>query len=236
MDRYLLIVSTVCFLAAVVRTIVALRAGVFRLGRFNFLTVGLGFIFQTAFLSIRGHALGRCPMTNLFEVFVFLAWSIALIYMLIGPAYRLSLMGAFTAPIVFVIQIFALLWPIDVPQQTRPAVNPWLEFHASMGMIAYGAFAMACVAGLMYLVQERQLKTRHLHSIFHHLPPLRNGSSLRRDPNLRQRPLLRQRLPLVPARRLRQPIQRSRRARRTMLATRRRAGRRAAPAAARRAG
>src|SRR5207302_8074718 len=97
---------------------------------------------------------------------------IVLIYMLVGPAYRLSLMGAFTAPIVFVIQIFALLWPIDVPQQTRPAVNPWLEFHASMGMIAYGAFAMACVAGLMYLVQERQLKTRHLHSIFHHLPPL----------------------------------------------------------------
>ena len=39
-------------------------------------------------------------------------------------------------------------------------------------MIAYGAFALACVAGLMYLVQERQLKTHHLHSIFYHLPPL----------------------------------------------------------------
>jgi HemX protein len=172
MDRYLLIISTVCFLAAVVRTIAALRAGVFRPGRFNFLAIGLGFIFQTAFLSIRGHALGRCPLTNLFEVFIFLAWSIALIYMLIGPAYRLSLMGAFTAPLVFLIQTFALLAPIDVRHAVKLPANPWLEFHASMSLVAYGAFALACIAGVMYLVQERQLKTHQLHSIFYHLPPL----------------------------------------------------------------
>src|SRR5712692_1141966 len=172
MDRQLLIISTVCFLAAVVRTAVLLRAKNFHAGRFNFLAIGLGFIFQTAFLSIRGHSLGRCPITNLFEVFVFLAWSVALIYMLVGPAYRLSLMGAFTAPLIFVIQLFALLAPIDHPHVARMAVNPWLEFHASISMIAYGAFALACVAGLMYLVQERQLKTHQLHSVFYHLPPL----------------------------------------------------------------
>ena len=67
---------------------------------------------------------------------------------------------------------FALLAPIDVPHPVRVAVNPWLEFHASISMIAYGAFALACVAGVMYLVQERQLKTHQLHSIFYHLPPL----------------------------------------------------------------
>src|SRR3984893_2247233 len=172
MDRYLLIVSTVCFLVAVVRTIAMLRLGVCRPGRFSFLAVGLGFIFQTAFLSIRGHALGRCPITNLFEVFIFLAWSIALIYMLIGPAYRLSLMGAFTAPLVFLIQTFALLAPIDVRDAVKLPANPWLEFHASMSLVAYGAFALACIAGVMYLVQERQLKTHQLHSIFYHLPPL----------------------------------------------------------------
>lgn len=146
--------------------------GDFRPGRFNFFAIICGFGLQLAFLSVRGHALGRCPLTNLFEVFVFLAWSIALIYLLIGPVYRLSLMGAFTAPVVFVIQTFALLSPIDVRHVARGPVNSWLEFHASMSMIAYGAFALACVAGVMYLVQERQLKTRHIHSIFYHLPPL----------------------------------------------------------------
>jgi HemX protein len=157
---------------AVVRTIATLRVGIFRPARFNFLAVGLGFIFQTAFLSIRGNALGRCPITNLFEVFIFLAWSIALIYMLIGPAYRLSLMGAFTAPLVFLIQTFALLAPIDVQHAIKLPANSWLEFHASVSMVAYGAFALACIAGIMYLVQERQIKTHELHSIFYHLPPL----------------------------------------------------------------
>jgi ABC-type uncharacterized transport system permease subunit len=35
---------------------------------------------------------------------------------------------------------------------------PWLELHASISLIAYGAFALACIAGVMYLVQERQIK------------------------------------------------------------------------------
>src|SRR5438094_1927418 len=149
-----------------------MRGGMFRPMRFNFFAVGLGFIFQTAFLSIRGHALGRCPITNLFEVIVFVAWSIALFYMLVGPGYRLSLMGAFTAPLVVLLQLFALLAPIDKPHPVRIRANSWLEFHASISLVAYGAFALACIAGVMYLVQERQLKTHHLHSIFYHLPPL----------------------------------------------------------------
>jgi len=171
-DRYLLIVSTFCFFAAIVRTILSLRARAFQPGRFSFLAIGLGFIFQTAFLSIRGHELHRCPLTNLFEVFIFLAWSIALIYMLVGPTYRLSLMGAFTAPLVFLLQTFALIAPIDARQAAKAPANSWLEFHASTSIIAYGAFGLACIAGVMYLVQERQLKTHHLHSIFYHLPPL----------------------------------------------------------------
>ncbi|HSP44933.1 MAG TPA: cytochrome c biogenesis protein CcsA [Chthoniobacterales bacterium] len=174
MDRQLLIASTLCFFTALLRTLFAAREGTSLHGRFNFFAIGLGFLFQTAFLSFRGHALGRCPLTNLFEVFVFLAWSVALIYLLIGPAYRLSLMGAFTAPLVFLIQTFALLAPIDIPLPIRLPANPWLEFHASVSMIAYGAFALACVAGVMYLVQDRQLKTHQLRSIFYHLPPLTN--------------------------------------------------------------
>lgn len=172
MDRDFLIISTICFLAAVVRTTIALRAGVFRPGKFNFIAIGLGFVLQTAFLSVRGHALGRCPLTNLFEVFIFLAWSVALIYMVVGPAYRLSLMGAFTAPLVVLLQTFALIAPIDVRHPVKLPPNASLEFHASVSMIAYGAFALACIAGVMYLVQERQLKTHHLRSIFYHLPPL----------------------------------------------------------------
>src|SRR5215467_12490033 len=173
-DRYLLIASTICFLAAVVHTVFELRTSVFHPMRFNFFAIGLGFIFQTAFLSIRGRELGRCPITNLFEVFIFLAWSVALIYMMVGPVYRLSLMGAFKAPLVLLLQGFALITPIDTRYPVNIPANSWLEFHASISLVSYGAFALACIAGVMYLLQERQLKTHHLHSIFYHLPPLTN--------------------------------------------------------------
>jgi HemX protein len=171
-DRYLLIVSTVCFVAAIAHTLIQLRHGTFRPVWFNFFAVAVGFIFQTAFLSIRGQQLHRCPITNLFEVIIFVAWSVALFYIVIGPAYRLSLMGAFTAPLVALLQLFALVAPIDKRHPVRLPANPWLEFHASMSLVAYGAFALACIAAVMYLMQERQLKTHHLHSIFYHLPPL----------------------------------------------------------------
>ncbi len=172
MDRLFIIASTLCFLLAVVRSVLLIRGGVFRPGRTTFFAIASGFVLQSAFLFLRGRALGRCPLTNLFEVFIFMAWSVALIYLVVGPTYRLSLMGAFTAPLVLLMQAFALLAPIDQVHTPKLAVNAWLEFHASISIVAYGAFALACVAGLMYLVQERQLKTHQLHSVFHHLPPL----------------------------------------------------------------
>lgn len=172
MDRELLIISTLCFFFAMVRTALSIRAGKYHPTGLNFFAVVIGFLFQTGFLWIRGHALGRCPLTNLFEVFIFLAWSVSLIYLLVGPAYRLSLMGAFTAPLVFGLQTLALLSPIDRRRPLPSMLSPWLELHASISLVAYGAFALACVAGLMYLGQERQLKRRQLGSMFYHFPPL----------------------------------------------------------------
>src|SRR5438477_4171332 len=134
MDRNLLIVSTFFFLAAVGHTLWELRAGTFRPAQFSFFAIGDGFILRTAFLSVRGHALGRCPLTNLYEVFIFLAWSVALIYLLIGPAYRLSLMGAFTAPLVVLLQGLALIAPIDVRHPVKVSANSSLEFHASVSL------------------------------------------------------------------------------------------------------
>ncbi|MEA3186337.1 MAG: hypothetical protein QOD99_167 [Chthoniobacter sp.] len=172
MDRALLVASTFCFLLGFAYTMIALGAGNYRHSRFNFGAVALGFALQTGFLFSRGHALGRCPLTNLFEVFIFLSWSVVLLYFLVGPAYRLSLLGAFTSPLVFVFQIFALLALRDVPGAFRAEPNRWLELHAAISIVAYGAFALAGVAGAMFLVQERQLKTHRLHSFFFDLPPI----------------------------------------------------------------
>jgi HemX protein len=173
MDRLLLVISTFCFLFGFAYTMHALGARVYRHSRLNFFAILTGFGFQTAFLEVRGAHLGRCPLTNLFEVLIFLSWSMVLFYLLIGPAYRLSLLGAFTSPLAFVFQVGALLAPgLDVLSKAKIQSNAWLEMHAALSIMAYGAFALACVAGVMYLLQERQLKTHQIHSVFYHLPPI----------------------------------------------------------------
>ncbi|HEY5892879.1 MAG TPA: cytochrome c biogenesis protein CcsA [Chthoniobacterales bacterium] len=172
MDRLWLVLSTFCYLLSFGYTLFAIRSGRFLPSRFNFICVTTGFVFQTVFLHLRGQAIGRCPLTNLFEVFIFVSWSMALIYMIVGTAYRLSLMGAFTSPVVVFIQTTALLLPVDQPQVTPSPTNAWLELHASFSIVAYGAFLLAGVAGAMYLMMDRQLKQRKIGSSFYRLPPV----------------------------------------------------------------
>ena len=101
MDRLPLVISTLCFLLGFAANLAALKSGHYRPRRFNMGMIAVGFLLQTVFLFERGRAIAHCPLTNLFEVLVFLSWSIALFYFLIGPAYRLSLLGMFTEPLVF---------------------------------------------------------------------------------------------------------------------------------------
>jgi ABC-type uncharacterized transport system permease subunit len=171
MERIALLASTICYLFVFGHTLYALGAGRFQPGRFNLLAVALGAASQGWYLSMRGAVEHSCPIGSLSETLVFLSWSIALIYLVIGPAYRLSLMGAFTAPLLLLLQIIALLLPGDVGQASvRP--GPWVESHAALSLVAFGAFGLACIAGLMFLVQEAQLKSRRPAAIFHHLPPI----------------------------------------------------------------
>ena len=178
MDRFLLAAATLCFLCGFLWSVLARQAGdgFARSSRWNVPVLAAGFLLQTAFLWHRGRELGRCPLTNLFEVLIFVSWATVLFYFLVGNAYRLSPLGVFTAPLAFALNALALLGPFAqrvVPLVSPlPKVDPWLEFHAAFSVLAYGAFALAAVSGGMYLWQERQLKSRHLGAVFFQLPPI----------------------------------------------------------------
>ena len=133
------------------------------------------FAAQLGFLSVRGEARGACPLIGLGEILVFLAWSLTFFYLAIGTTYRLSLLGVFTAPVVVVFQGVALIPGVLAADPQRVAgTNPWHETHAAMSVLSYGALALAAVAGVMFLVLDRQLKDHHLQSgLFRNLPPVR---------------------------------------------------------------
>jgi len=172
MDSNLLIGATFCFLLSLGCTLPVLRSGRFRPGSANLVAMVGGFLLLSVSLSQRGHVEGSCPINSLFDVLVFMSWSIVLIYLLIGPPYHLSLMGAFTSPLVLLILGFAQLAPLDRAATARVLRDPWIELHVSLSLIAYGAFALAGIAGLMYLVQNRQLKHRKGGALLFSLPPI----------------------------------------------------------------
>ena len=180
MDRSSLVASTLCFLVCFALSVQALRARAQGASSTTlWVTLG-GFLLQTIWLSQRGQMLGRCPLSSLFDVLIFLSWSVALLYLITGTTYRMSLLGVFTSPLVFLLQCLALALPLpDVVKNTQPA-NPWLELHAAVSVVAYGAFALAGIAGATLLVQERQLKTRKLHSFFYRFPPIHDLAAANR--------------------------------------------------------
>lgn len=173
MDRWFLILSTLLAVIGGVWGMVSVHRG--RRSRWTVLWMIGVFGCQLGFLSIRGQLRGACPLADLGEILAFLSWSLTLFYLLIGPAYRISLLGVFTAPVVVVFQSLALLPGILTAQPVRlTGGNAWHETHSATSVLAYGALALAAVAGVMFLVLDRQLKEHHLKSgLFRNLPPVR---------------------------------------------------------------
>jgi ABC-type uncharacterized transport system permease subunit len=173
MDRWLLIASTLLAAIGGVWGMISVHRG--HRSRWTMVWMLAVFLCQLGFLGLRGEARAACPLADRGEILVFLSWSLTLFYLLVGPAYRLSLLGVFTAPLVVVFQALALLpGALHADPQRLTGGNPWHETHSATSVLAYGALALAAVAGVMFLVLDRQLKEQHLGSgLFRNLPPAR---------------------------------------------------------------
>ena len=170
-DRLWLFLATLIYLASAGWGLYALGSRRTIADRWSFLLIACGFAFHTLFLHQRGAAIGHCPITNLFETLAFFSWSLVLTYLVVGPAYRMSVLGAFTAPVVFLINFFTLAaaGSIDLPS-AMPHLGWQLEMHATLALLGLGVLGVAALAGVAYLIQERQLKRRALTSWFYTLP------------------------------------------------------------------
>jgi ABC-type uncharacterized transport system permease subunit len=172
MNHLPLLASTLFYFLSCCSAVLSFRSGEFRAGRFNVITIALGVIAQSCFLIQQGEINHACPIRTLPEIIIFLSWAIGIFYLVIGTTYRISLMGTFTAPLILGLQSIAFLLPAEKIPSMIP-MNPWIETHAALSLVAFGAFGLSCISGMMFLVQERQLKSQHPDPIFHHLPPIR---------------------------------------------------------------
>lgn len=173
MDRWILIIGTLLAIVGGVWGMISVHRG-----QRSLLTVAWMIsvlMCQLAFLGIRGQSHQSCPLTDHGEILVFLSWALTVFYLLVGPTYRISLLGVFTAPVVAVFQGIALIPGMLNPKpEIIPGANFWHEIHAATAVLSYGGFALAAVAAVMFLVLDKQLKLHHLTSgLFRNLPPVR---------------------------------------------------------------
>jgi ABC-type uncharacterized transport system permease subunit len=173
-DRLLLWLASAFYCGTVILTARRLKSTASLGGahRLNLILMLCGFALHTTFLMVRGESLQRCPLTNLFEVQAFVAWSAVLFYLLIGTAYRVSFLGAFTGPLALALCLAGLVVPLDVVASEPLKRSAWVEFHGAIAIMAFGAFGLACVVAAMYLKQEHQLKAKRLSPSFLQMPSI----------------------------------------------------------------
>lgn len=123
-------------------------------------------------LTKRGLSLGQCPNTNLYEATAFTGWTIAAAYLGLGLLRRFRFLGVLVAPLLLGLGVFALMPGLDTRGPTPTIPNIWTTIHASVVLLAYGAFGLSAMAALMYVKQERDLKAKKASALFALLPPI----------------------------------------------------------------
>jgi ABC-type uncharacterized transport system permease subunit len=122
----------------------------------------LGSVFHFVSIVEEGIVNHRCPITNFYETLsMFVHWR-----------YKVESLSVFIFPLVFVMALVATLGN-PVSAWSSPVVrNAWLTVHIVLVMLGYAALLFAAVASVVYLFQERELKTRKPRKSYYRLPPL----------------------------------------------------------------
>ena len=115
---------------------------------------------------------GYTPVTNLHEALSFFGWCVTALYLLLQLRYHVPSLGAFATPVAMVFVLGATMMHGEVEPLPAALQSWWLPVHVGLLFLGDGAFAVAAAAGVMYLLQERQLKRKRLGALFRRLPSL----------------------------------------------------------------
>ncbi|MBT5029164.1 MAG: cytochrome c biogenesis protein CcsA [Nitrospinaceae bacterium] len=134
--------------------------------------VAFGLFCQTVTIGIRSSQTGHGPYTTSFEVALFLAWLMVVVYFLTEWKYKIKDLGAFVIPLVFIVLLFSAFLSKETVLVPESEVRFWLTMHRTLSIMGYAAFSIAFAAGIMYLIQEHQVKTKKLGIMYFRMPSL----------------------------------------------------------------
>ena len=145
------------------------------------LTGLLGALYHLAVLVSQGVRSGHFPVTGAPEAFLALAAASILVALGLDALRRFSVLLIGTLPLALVTSLLAaalLLAPGADAPPVKGAASAWTALHIFTALGAYLAFGFAFVAGILYLVAQRQLKDHRLSTTLGLMPPLQSIARL----------------------------------------------------------
>lgn len=135
-------------------------------------------VVHAIYLVMGGIEYEHVPLASTWESLTFTAFAVALVYLLLEWQMRDRSTGVFLLAGVLLLQILSTAFishTREVPDILR---SPMFGIHVSTALLGYVALAVSAVYGIMYLIQYRQLKHRHVGLLFQRLPNLETLSRL----------------------------------------------------------
>ena len=150
-------------------TLVRRREHLFRVALSAF---ALGAVFHFVSIIEEGILANRCPITNIYETLSMCSFLIVVLYLFVHWRYKLESLSVFIFPLVFVMALVATLGN-PVSAWSSPVVrNAWLTVHIVLVLLGYATLLLTAVASLLYLFQERELKSKKPSKFYYRLPAL----------------------------------------------------------------
>jgi ABC-type transport system involved in cytochrome c biogenesis permease subunit len=141
-------------------------------GRVATLLLGAGIVMHYFALLERSRWIHTVPYNDLYGSMSLFAWLLGITYLGLELFHRQRSVGAFVTLLLIVwIVMLAALAPQEVPAPP-PARGALFAFHVTLNTWAYAAFALSFVLSVIYLGQDRVLRSRKLAAPFWRFPAL----------------------------------------------------------------
>ncbi len=172
MGTILFELALTCYFAVTIIGIIELFRGSKDSSLPMLIVTGAGFLLHSASIVYRYVSSGHLPITSMHEAASFFAWCIVLLFFFLEYRYKIGIIGSFILPIVFMLMLTSSVLPREIRPLGPVLQSYWLGIHTFFAFLGNAAFAVAFGIGIMYLLQEHNLKSKHTHGLFKRLPSI----------------------------------------------------------------
>src|SRR5262245_11855017 len=131
-----------------------------------------GFCLQVSSIVLQAMEVHHFPLTQRYEAFSFFGALATLGFLIAYAKYRVASVSVFVFPLIFLMTFIANFFP-SLSRSVPPVVQSnWIYGHIPMVFLGYAALFIAFIAAIMYLIQERALKSKHPVRFYNWLPSL----------------------------------------------------------------